>query len=158
MEHCMATCNLSRRVAVVCLVGVACMAVGGCRSQKKSLAREQSGLKKLAIVYGRFLSQHRGRPPANEAEFEKYVASLPPAERTSFGIGDSERMFISERDGKPYVIMYGEPKGPPGPGGAPVIAYEQEGKAGKRWVASALGAVKEVDEARFRQLVPTAKP
>jgi hypothetical protein len=29
---------------------------------------------------------------------------------------------------------------------------------GRRWVASAQGAVEEVDEARFRELLPTAKP
>jgi hypothetical protein len=150
--------NSSRRVAVLCLVGLACTAMGGCGSRQKSLAREQSGLKRVAILYGRFLSQHRGQPPANEAEFQKYVKSLPPADLASFGIEDSKRLFISNRDDKPYIIIYGEPKGPPGPGGAPVIAYEQEGKDGKRWVASSLGAVEEVDEARFRQLVPTAKP
>jgi hypothetical protein len=134
------------------------MAITGCGSQNKSLAREQSGLKKLAIVYGRFLARHQGKPPADEAEFRKYVESLSPADLTPLGIDDSKRLFISDRDNKPYVIIYGQPKGPPGPGGAAVIAYEQEGKAGKRWVASSLGAVEEVDEARFRQWVPTAKP
>ena len=106
------------------------MAATGCGSQKKSLAREQSGIKKLSVVYGRFLSQHRGQPPANEAEFKKYVQSLPPADLTSFGVDDSNRIFISDRDEKPYIIIYGQPKGPPGPGGSPVIAYEQEGKVG----------------------------
>jgi len=133
------------------------MTATGCGSRKKSLAREQSGIKKLALVYGRFLSQHRGRPPANEAEFKKYVQSLSPTDLASFGSDDSSRIFISNRDDKPYVIIYGKPHGPPGPGGSPVIAYEQEGKEGTRWVASALGAVEEVDEARFRQLTPTAK-
>jgi len=142
VTHSMTSPNLSWRLTALCVVGLACTTATGCGSQKKSLARQQSGLKKLAIVYGRFLSQHRGKPPAN---------------LTSFGIDDSNRVFISNRDNKPYVIIYGQPKGPPGPGGSPVIAYEQQGEAGMRWVASALGAVEEVDEARFRQLVPTAK-
>jgi hypothetical protein len=157
MEHFMTSRNLSWRLTALCIVGLACMAAGGCGSHKKSLAREQSGIKKLALVYGRFLSQHRGRPPANEAEFKKYVQALSPADLASFGIDDSNRIFISNRDDKPYVVIYGKPHGPPGPGGSPVIAYEQEGKAGTRWVASALGAVEEVDEARFRELAPTAK-
>ncbi len=139
-------------IAAVCLLAAGC---GG--SQKKSLAREQSGLKKLTVVYGRYLAQHRGQPPANEAEFKKFVQSLPPADRASLGIADSEDLFLSNRDNKPYVVIYGRPKGPPGPGGAPVIAYEQEGKSGKRWVASALGAIEEVDDARFQQLTQTAK-
>jgi hypothetical protein len=157
VTHSMTSPNLSWRLTALCVVGLACTTATGCGSQKKSLARQQSGLKKLAIVYGRFLSQHRGKPPANEAEFKTYVQSFSPANLTSFGIDDSNRVFISNRDNKPYVIIYGQPKGPPGPGGSPVIAYEQQGEAGMRWVASALGAVEEVDEARFRQLVPTAK-
>ena len=153
----MVSFNVSRRLTAVCIVALVCMSAAGCGSEKKSLAREQSGLKRLAILYGRFLAQHRGQPPANEAEFKKYVQSLPPAELKSFGIDDPKRIFLSNRDDKPYIVIYGRPKGPPGPGGSPVIAYEQEGKAGKRWVASSLGAVEEVDEARFRQLVPATR-
>jgi hypothetical protein len=37
------------------------------------------------------------------------------------------------------------------------VAYEQEGVDGKRYVATVVGAVEEVDEARFRELVPDAK-
>jgi len=37
-----------------------------------------------------------------------------------------------------------------------VVAYEQEGVNGKRFVASKMGAVEEVDEARFRKMVPSA--
>jgi len=149
--------NLFLRLTALCVVGTACLATSGCGSHKESLARATSGLKKLALVYGRFLSQSRGQPPASEAEFKKFAQSLRPADLKAFGIDDIEQVFISERDEKPYVVIYGKPQGPPGPGGSPVIAYEQEGKAGKRWVASVVGAVEEVDEARFQQLVPTAK-
>ena len=38
----------------------------------------------------------------------------------------------------------------------PIIAYEQTGVGDKRLVASSLGGVEEVDEARFRKLVPSA--
>ena len=154
----MAFPTFSRHLAALCVVALACLAASGCGSQSKSLPREQSGLKKIAVLYGRFLSQHRGQPPANEAEFKKFVHALPPGDLESFGVDDSDRIFISSRDEKPYIIIYGPPKGPPGPGGSPVIAYEQEGKDGKRWVASDLGAIEEVDDARFQQLIPTVKP
>jgi hypothetical protein len=42
----------------------------------------------------------------------------------------------------------------PGSGSPPVIAYEQTGSMGKRYIATGLGGVEEVDEARFLQLVP----
>jgi hypothetical protein len=148
----------SWRLTAVCLAALACMTAAGCNSGRESKHREQSELKKLVMVYGRFLAQHRGQPPANEAEFKKFVESLRPADLASFGIDEVSRLFVSNRDGKPYVVIYGQAKGPSGPGGSPVIAYEQEGKGGRRWVATVVGAVEEVDEARFGQLVPTAKP
>jgi hypothetical protein len=75
----------------------------------------------------------------------------------SLNVSSIEELFVSPRDGKPYKILYGEaakkaPSG--GPAGAPVIAYEQQGQGGRRWVASAMGAIEEVDEARLKQLVP----
>jgi len=69
---------------------------------------------------------------------------------------DADSLFISPRDGKPYVVLYGRSKGPPGPGGAPVVAYEQEGRGGRRFVASSMGAIEEVDDAAFRRMVPAA--
>ena len=128
----------------------------GCTPRTESQEREQSNLKPLAVFYGRFMGRHRGLPPANEAEFKEFVRSLSTGELASFNVTDLESLFVSSRDGQPYVIIYGQPSGPPGPGGAPVIAYEQVGVGGKRFVASSMAAIEEVDEARFKELVPNA--
>jgi len=128
----------------------------GCTTRTESQDREQSNLKPLAVFYGRFMSQHRGQPPADEAEFKEFIRSLPSDQLASFGVTDPESLFVSSRDGQPYVIIYGQPSGPPGPAGAPVIAYEQAGVGGKRFVASSMAAIEEVDEARFKELVPDA--
>ena len=121
--------------------------------------REQSNLKPLAILYGRFTGQHRGQPPANEEEFKEFIKSLSSQELEQLpgNPTDADSLFISSRDNKPYKVIYGSPMGPPGPAGAPVIAYEQEGLDGTRFVASDLGAVEEVDDARFKELVPNAE-
>ncbi len=134
-------------------------AVLGCSGPSRK-AREitESNLKPLAILYGQFLSQHRGQPPKNEAEFRGFVKSLNPAQLAAMTANrEVDSLFISPRDQKPYVVVYGKAKGPAGPGGAPVIAYEQEGKDGRRFVASTMGAIEEVDDATFRQMVPSAK-
>jgi hypothetical protein len=133
-----------------------CLVPSGCGSHRQSQEREESNLKPLAVFYGQFTGQHRGQPPANEAEFKQFVGSLSPEQLAGFNVTDPESLFISSRDGKPYVIVYGPPKGPAGLSGAPVIAYEQEGVGGKRYVANAMGEVAEVDEARFKELVPGA--
>ena len=72
------------------------------------------------------------------------------------GLKRAEELFVSERDQKPYVISVGAKAGAKTPASAPVFAYEQEGKNGKRFVAYP-GRVEEVDEARLKEIVPGAK-
>lgn len=139
------------------LVILACCVAVGCGYTEAKISQETSNLKPLTVLYGQYVGQHRGQPPASEAEFKAYIKSLNAEVLQSLGAKDAESLFISSRDMKPYVIIYGPASGPPGPAGQPVIAYEQEGVGGKRYVASNLGAVEEVDETRFRQLVPGAK-
>ena len=120
-------------------------------------AREESGLKPLAIFYAQFVPSHQGQPPKSEAEFKDYLKEPQNLERLKkdFKVPDVDAMFISSRDKKPYIVIYGPTSGD-GPAGQPVVAYEQEGLEGKRFVASKMGAVEEVDEARFRRMVPGA--
>lgn len=139
-------------IQVVALVA-ATMLVAGCGQQTQSKKQQESRLKPLSLLYGQYMGQHRGQPPQNEAEFKKFVESQKSF-LTQFGITDPATLFISERDGQPFVVIYGKPSGPAALGGQPVIAYEKVGAGGKRFVASQLGAVEEVDEARFKELVP----
>jgi hypothetical protein len=137
-------------------VGLACLGCGG-PSGESSRAREESGLKPLGIFYARFVPQHQGKPPKDEAEFKAYLQEPQNLEELKkvFNVPDVDSMFVSSRDKKPYVVIYGPTSGE-GPAGQPVVAYEQEGVNGKRFVASKMGAVEEVDEARFRKMVPSA--
>jgi hypothetical protein len=145
-----------RTLFAVLLLLLPMLGCGG--AQEEAKRREESRLKPLAIFYGQFLGQHRGQPPASETEFREFIRSQGAEALKTFAVPDVETLFVSERDQKPYVIAYGDAsKGAPiGPAGSPVVAYEQVGAAGKRFVASAMGAVEEVDEVRFKELVPTA--
>ena len=121
---------------------------------------ENSNLKPLMIVYGRFIPQHRGRPPKSIEELKKFAnKSVDQEFLTSWDLAAADDMFISKRDNKPFVIAFkGEESGrPPGPADEPVIAYEQEGADGNRFVASSIGAVEQVDEETFREWVPDAQ-
>lgn len=108
------------------------------------------------VMYGRYVGQHQGKAPADEAEFRKFVEAQGTTDLANLGVSDPAKLWVSSRDGQPYVILYGPVSGPPGPAGMPVVAYESKGSGGKRYVASSLGAVDEVTEARFRELVPAA--
>jgi hypothetical protein len=131
--------------------------LAGCSGpQNASKPLEESSIKPLAMYYGRSRSQNMGQPPADEQAFRKYLATMSAEDlKKDFNVGSIDELFISKRDNQPYVIMYGTNNNPPtGPGSQPVVAYEKTGVGGKRYVATELGGVEEVDEARFKQLVP----
>jgi hypothetical protein len=134
---------------------VVCALLNGCGvGHRASQEREQSNLKPLAVFYGQFIGQHRGQPPANEKEFKEFIRSLGAKQVAGFDVSDVDSLFISSRDQKPYVVLYG--KNAP-LGKDRVVAYEQEGKGGKRFLATDVGNIQEVDEARFKEMVPGAK-
>jgi hypothetical protein len=92
-----------------------------------------------------------GHPPKNEQAFRSFVAEKggPSLERAQ--ITSVDELLLSERDNQPLVVFYGGPK----PGAHPdVVAYEQQGVDGKRRVGFGIGMVEDVDDTRFRELVP----
>jgi len=140
----------------VLVAATASLLAVGCGINAQKAEQETSNLKPLMVLYGRYIGQHRGQPPPNEAAFKDFVKSAGTAELPG-GAKDMDALFTSTRDKQPYVIIYGPSKGSTGPGGQPVVAYEQAGVNGRRYVASMLGAIEEVDEGKFRELVPDAK-
>lgn len=132
---------------ILILVTSACC---GCSksASKEVRSAEQSNLKPLSILYGRFQASNENRPPANEADFKKYIKATGESTLKQFNT-DADKLFVSPRDGQPYVVYYGKSVPPSG-----VIAYEREGVGGERIVAYPFGSVGLVDDARFRQLVP----
>jgi hypothetical protein len=140
-----------RRLQVLLTVAVL---AAGCSSQPGLTPRNSSNLVRLASLYGVYASQHNNVGPANEQEFKKFILAQPPEGLKTLGIDPAQidQFFTSPRDNQPFRILYrvraGDPTRPP------VIAYEQTGSGGTREVAFLFGKVEEVDEARFRQLVP----
>ena len=133
------------------------IALVGCKSENKPLKEASSHLRPLAVLYGKYLSQNMGKPPADEKAFRDFIQAMPPAELDSYDAKSVDSLFISTRDQKPYVLIFTPAAGPPMPGVASVVAYEQVGVGGKRYIATSLGEVKEITLAELQQLVPSAK-
>jgi hypothetical protein len=131
--------------------------VAGCGSPGTNQSSDPSSshLRWLLALRTQAISQ--GQAPKNEEEFKRFINSLDAAAldrvKAASGISNIEELFISERDGQSYVIFYGEP---PAGVAADVVAYEQKGVDGKRFIGYGLGVVGEVDEQRFNELVPPA--
>lgn len=135
------------------LIGLIVVATSGCgggAAKQKAVEENASNLKPLAVLYGRFCQQHRGKGPANEEEFKKFVQAFSADELKTIGATSADDVFVSARDKQPFQIRYGLQMA----GAAEVIAWEQTGADGRRMIGNSLGAVEEVDEATFQQRVP----
>jgi hypothetical protein len=138
-------------------IGLMSTVVGCGRGGSHPSPASESHLKALAVFYGRYVQRHQGKTPPDEAAFKKFLAGLRPEERGGLLKGTVDELFLSPRDKQPYVVRYNVAVSAPGPKGAPVIAYEQSGASGKRYVATALGSVELMTADQLRQLVPDAK-
>src|SRR5690242_8843162 len=92
-------------VTALLLLGV----VAGCGDKgRPNQAEEASPLKPIAMIYGEYVRLHQGKPPPSEAEFKAYLKDPKITERLKeeFKIEDVDKMLISPRDNKPFVIFY----------------------------------------------------
>ena len=125
----------------------------GCENGNSFSATESSNLKPLAVMYGRFISSNKGRGPMNEQELKAFIKTRPKEELANLGVNDIDSLFVSSRDKKPYKLKFDAKTPVPGQS-SNIFAWEQEGLGGKRYVAGSLGEILEVDQEKFRELVP----
>jgi hypothetical protein len=133
------------------------LATLGCGDgQESAEATQESNIKKLGVLYGRYMSRNRGQPPRNEADFRKFIDGLGDDFLKHLGATSADELFISERDGQPYVVVYGKLGPRVDTVGGPIAIYEQVGADGTRFVATDL-TVETVTEEEFRRAVPNAE-
>ena len=113
----------------------------GCGGDPPRRSPTEVSLSQLASYYGRYVSAHEGKGPATEAQLRAFIADKSPA-------ADVDSLFRSKRDGQAYVIVYSSSAKP-----GDVIAYEREGRDGRRFVALSTTEVREMDEPTFRMAI-----
>ena len=109
----------------------------------------RSNMRSLAVAYGGYVRENRGRPPKDEKAFRKWLDKQGPDYPEILQVESIDDIFISSRDDEPYVIAYGKAKA--------IVAYEAVGVDGKRFVADDLGVVEELDADTFAERVPDAE-
>lgn len=137
------------QAAVGCLLLLLLCAGVGCGTKPAEVSPQAESMRALAVAYGQYVTQHRGRPPKNEAALRKFVEANMATFEASFGVTSVDDLFTSPRDNEPYVVTYGKQ--------AKIVAYEKNGLDGMRYIADDLGIVEEVDEATFAERVPNAE-
>jgi hypothetical protein len=126
------------------VLSLVCAIAGGCA--KSEQVERQSNLQAIAAYYSQFLAHHRGQLPANEEEFKKFIQAKGGEALSYKGLSVDE-LFVSSRDGKPFVVKYRGDKSWPLPD---VIAYEQEGDDGIRHGATSVGEYTVISDEEFR--------
>ncbi len=140
---------------------IACIALGclialptsvGCGSSKPvgPSTVDEAHLKVLGILYGKFLGSTRGRAPKDQQQFVNYLNSKRPSWEKI--VDSPQQLLTSPRDGKPFVVLYGEAYRRQPNSVTPWMAHEQEGLDGKQQVISIRGSVKEMDSAEVASL------
>lgn len=132
------------------------LAILGCGSGGTPKQTTESEVKRLGIVFGKFLGAHRGKAPANREELEQFIQAMPANERTVIGADNPAELFRSKRDGEEIVVRYGLTVPPPGKDPT-VLAYEKKGVGGKHMVVYGTAGIDEITAARLKELVPDMK-
>jgi hypothetical protein len=123
-------------------VGVALsLLLMGC-SGGSQVTPEEKQMSNLAVYFGKFTSRNKGLAPSNEKQLKDFILSQDDK-------ADLDKLFTSPRDKEPVVVRYGLKATTP----TTVMAHEKTGVGGKRYSAMAIGQVREVDEAEFKELV-----
>lgn len=102
----------------------------------------------LGIAYNRI-----GKAPKDEETFRKALGSAEPSTLSRFHIHSPDELFVSPRDNQPFVIRYGTPPGVPG-SMKDILAYEQVGARGTRFVLYSDPYVDEVSAAKWKEIAP----
>ena len=109
-----------------------------------------SRLRSITVAYAAATTKLR-RPPNNLQELKPFLKEQ----------GNVDELLQSPRDGQPFEIVWGvDLNNPPADFGAKklVVAYEQQGSGGKRFVATQFDAV-EMTEQEFAELnIPKSAP
>src|SRR5262249_49075238 len=135
------------------------LAVAGCGKSRVEASGGEKRTRALGMMYLRYSTNNIGRKQSVE-QFKQFIKKVPANELEPYGIqpADLDPLFVSPRDGQPYVIRFGAPPAPPSPlAPATVVIYEATGAGGKRLTFDAVGGVADLDEEAFRQRVPDAK-
>jgi hypothetical protein len=120
-------------------------------------AMNDSRIKQLANLYMAHQIRNSSNGPKDEAAFKAFIQKDMPARRLEMMRVDpakTDDLFVSERDGQPFVIKYGQSGGIMSKA---AVIFEKEGKDGTRQVAYTNGQVEEVDSAKYQELSQSGK-
>ena len=126
---------------------------GGADADSMIADANDTNVKRLATLYSLFHMQNSNKGPKNEQQLREFIESQDANRLKRGGIDATklDELFVSERDGEPFVIRYGVNTVIRGPS-KPVI-FESTGVDGMRQVRFFNGSMQEVDADEYDRLM-----
>ena len=103
---------------------------------------EDTRLKLLGIMYGKFLSANGGNPPKDEQQLLRYLESTPRSWEKL--VSNPVELLNSPYDGEPLNILYGVEFKKQAEARNPIIGYERTGVNGLQKVITVRGSLKDM--------------
>jgi hypothetical protein len=112
----------------------------------------KTNVQRLTNLYARHQLFHKGKGPANEQEFRKYIASLDAdtLKKISVDPANLDQLFKSERDGQNFKVVYNVTGSTRGSNDA--VVFEQTGKDGVKEVGFTSLTVKKLTDSEISSL------
>ena len=104
-----------------------------------------------------YLGQHKGVPPKTIDDLRTFVEKkTSPEELARLGAASVSDLFVSERDGKNFVLI-AYSKLPPvlGEEFPPIVLHEAEGQNGQKVVAFLGSGTRTVDDSELQKMLLT---
>ncbi|MEM9413217.1 MAG: hypothetical protein AAGA30_19060 [Planctomycetota bacterium] len=137
---------------VLILAGLFSVLLSGCGGSNPDsmfAARFDTKMKKLAMLYTTYQTRNDWTGPEDETTFREYIKSISDKrlQRLEITQDDVDGLFVSERDGQPYLFRWSMVGGngvPPKP-----ILFEAEGVDGNYMVCFTNGISEEFSKADY---------
>jgi hypothetical protein len=136
-----------------CLV-LLCVALGsGCGSPAaQSNGTADTRMRLLGRLYGQFMAENNGQPPMDESQLIGFLGKSAEFLKTQ-GVANLQELLVSARDGQPLVVLYGKQIVEDENSGFPWIAYESQGRDGKKYMIGARGNVDQMTSEQIEAMV-----
>jgi hypothetical protein len=150
----------NRVVSFICIL-LSVVFTAGCSKHDPASrigAMNDARIKQVANLYMAHQMRNASNGPKDEPAFKEFIQKKMPGHRLEMMRVDPaklDELFVSERDGQPFVIKYGQSGGVMSK--TPVV-FEKDGRDGTWQVAYTNGQVEEVDSAKYQELLQSGKP
>ena len=109
----------------------------------------------VAVFYGGYLQNRKGKAPKDNEDFHKYLESRAE-DLKLYNVESPDQLFNSPRDERPLVIVSGKVVAPPDAPKSPWAAFEQKGIDGKRFGVRVRGGIHELSSDEIDQILSSS--